>query len=225
MPSRSSTRRRLTADRKNPRPAGVKDRLLAVALDLFADRGYDGVAVDEIVDAAGVNKRMVYHYFGSKEGIYSAVLGQAYEGLRQSEEKFFAPNKQRAQPRRAVRNLVALYFEFLRSHPEFVRLLLWENLQRGTHLGQTGPAVTKSPMLAHLQELLDAGTADGSFRRGLDARQVLVSLIGLCLIYFSNRHTLARTVGLDVSAPKVMQSAIESTAALLLDGISRHDRS
>ena len=94
-----------------------------------------------------------------------------------------------------------------------------------THLGQTGPAVTKSPMLAHLQELLDAGTADGSFRRGLDARQVLVSLIGLCLIYFSNRHTLARTVGLDVSAPHVMQSAIESTAALLLDGISRHNRS
>lgn len=207
------------------RPPGVRDRLLGEALDLFADRGYDGVAVDEIVHAAGVNKRMVYHYFGSKEGIYSAVLEQAYEGLRASEEKFFAPRKSRGHPRKAVHDLVGLYFEFLRTHPEFVRLLLWENLQQGTHLGKTGPAVSKSPMLAHLQTLLDQGVADGSFRRGLDARQVLVSLIGLCLIYFSNRHTLARTVGLDVSAPKVMQSAIESTAALLLDGISRHDRS
>lgn len=202
----------------------MKDRLLAVALDLFADRGYDGVAVDEIVDAAGVNKRMVYHYFGSKEGIYSAVLGQAYEGLRASEEKFFAPRKSRGHPRKAVHDLVGLYFEFLRSHPEFVRLLLWENLQRGTHLGQTGPAVSKSPMLAHLQTLLDAGVADGSFRRGLDARQVLVSLIGLCLVYFSNRHTLTRTVGLDIAAPHAMRRAVEASATVLLDGISRHPR-
>lgn len=222
---RPKTKRTPKDSHPGKRSKGVKERLLDAALNLFADRGYDGVAVDEIVDAAGVNKRMVYHYFGSKEGIYAAVLEQAYEGVRASEEKFFAQRRSRATPRRAMRDLVALYFEFLRSHPEFVRLLLWENLQRGTHLGQTGPAVTKSPMLAHLQELLDAGTADGSFRCGLDARQLLVSLIGLCLVYFSNRHTLARTVGLDVSAPEVMQSAIEATAALLLDGINRHSRS
>lgn len=209
---------------KQARPPGVKERLLAEALALFADRGYDGVAVDEIVLAAGVNKRMVYHYFGSKEGIYSAVLEEAYEGLRASEEKFFAPRKTRGNPRKAVHDLVGLYFEFLRTHPEFVRLLLWENLQQGTHLGKTGPAVTKSPMLAHLQTLLDAGVADGSFRRGLDARQVLVSLIGLCLVYFSNRHTLTRTVGLDIAAPHALRRAVEASATVLLDGIGRHSR-
>lgn len=199
----------------------MRDRLLQAALHLFADRGYDGVSVDEIVDAVGVNKRMVYHYFGSKEHLYSAVLEQAYEGLRESEEKFFAPRKTGTDPRGAVRDLVRLYFDFLRGNPEFVRLLLWENLQRGTHLGKTGPAVTKSPMLAHLQSLLDAGVAAGSFRPGLDPRQVLVSLIGLCLVYYSNRHTLARTVGLDVSAPHAMRHAVEATAGILLDGIGR----
>lgn len=203
----------------------MRERLLAAALDLFADCGYDGVAVDQIVDAAGVNKRMVYHYFGSKEGIYSAVLEQAYEGVRASEEKFFVQHRSHATPRKAMRELVALYFEFLRSHPEFVRLLLWENLQRGAHLGHAGPAVTKSPMLARLQDLLDAGVADGSFRHSLDARQVLVSLIGLCLVYYSNRHTLARTVGLDISAPQAMKSAVSATADILLDGIGRHRNS
>lgn len=222
MPNRPKTKSVSPQRPKKSLPQGVKDRLLAVALELFAEHGYDGVAVDQIVDAAGVNKRMVYHYFGSKEGLYSAVLAQAFEGLRLSEEKFFAPKKTRRKPRRAVQDLVELYFDFLRSHPEFVRLLLWENLQHGTHLALTGPSVTKSPMLAHLQELLNAGTADGTFRRGLDARQVLVHLIGLCLVYYSNRHTLARTVGIDVSIPHVMQSAIESTTSLFLDGISHH---
>lgn len=177
------------------------------------------MAVDEIVAEAGVNKRMVYHYFGSKEGIYSAVLEQAYEGLRASEEKFFAPRKSSIKPRKAAHDLVGLYFDFLCQHPEFVRLLLWENLQSGSHLGKTGPAVTKSPMLAHLQMLLDRGVAAGSFRRDLDARMVLVSLIGLCLVYFSNRHTLTRTVGLDVSVPQVMKKVIEATTEVFLDGI------
>jgi len=197
----------------------VKNRLLEASLQLFAERGYDGVAVDEIVAAAGVNKRMVYHYFGSKDGIYSAVLEQAYEGLRASEERFFTPLKLSSKPRKAVRDLVGLYFDFLRKHPEFVRLLLWENLQGGTHLGKAGPAVSKGPMLSYLQALLDAGVAARTFRKGLDARQVLVSLIGLCLVYFSNRHTLARTVGLDVSAPHAMNIAIEATADIFLDGI------
>jgi len=221
MDRRNTTKRPSPRGGKKTRPQRVRDRLLGAALNLFADRGYDGVAVDEIVEAAGVNKRMVYHYFGSKEGIYSAVLEQAYEQLRASEEKFFAPRKTHGNPRKAMRDLVGLNFEFLRSHPEFVRLLLWENLQRGTHLGKTGPAVSKSPMLAHLQALLDAGVAEGSFRRGLDARQVLVSLIGLCLVYYSNRHTLARTVGVDVSDPTVMRRAIQWSAELILDGIGR----
>lgn len=213
------TKRLPRSSGKSARGRDVRRRLLEESLQLFAERGYDGVAVDEIVAAAGVNKRMVYHYFGSKDGIYSAVLEQAYEGLRASEESFFAPRKPPSKPRTAVRDLVGLYFEFLRANPEFVRLLLWENLQGGRHLGKAGPAVSKSPMLSHLQSLLDAGVAARTFRRGLDTRQVLVSLIGLCLVYFSNRHTLARSVGLDVSAPHAMNSAIEATADIFLDGI------
>jgi AcrR family transcriptional regulator len=206
---------------KSTKNVNVKHRLLQASIHLFADRGFDGVAVDEIVAEAGVNKRMVYHYFGSKEGIYSAVLEQAYEGLRASEEKFFTPRTMSSKPRKAVKDLVRLYFDFLRRNPDFVRLLLWENLQRGTHIGKTGPNVTKSPMLAHLQTLLDAGVAAGSFRRNLDARLVLVSLIGLCLVYFSNRHTLARTVGLDVSVPQIMNNAIEVTTSIFLVGICK----
>lgn len=200
----------------------MRRRLLDKALVLFADRGFDGVAVDEIVEAAGVNKRMVYHYFGSKEGIYATVLEQAYEGLRGAEEKLFDPVRRGVSPRKAMTDLVAIYFKYLQSNPAFVRLLLWENLQRGRHLAQAGPLASKSPMLAHLKTLLDEGVQAKVFRKGLDPRQVLVSLIGLCLVYFSNRHTLSLTVGLNLASPKVLASAVRHTSKLLLEGISQH---
>jgi AcrR family transcriptional regulator len=217
----SNIKSRALKKSRSPR-GGVKERLLAESMKLFAEKGYEGVAVDKIVEAAGVNKRMIYHYFGSKEGVYNAVLEQAFEGLRASEEKFFLPANKPVHCREAMSELVGMYFLFLKSHPEFVRLLLWENLQQGTHMECTGAQVSKSPMLAHLAHLLAEGESDGSFRAGLDSRQVLVSLIGLCLIYFSNRHTLSRTVGLNLFDPRVLKDAIKTTSALLLDGICRH---
>lgn len=100
------------------------------ALSLFAERGYSGVAVDEIVKRAGVNKRMVYHYFGSKEGIYGEVLRTVFDELETIEEALFSRDAAVEDPEEAMRNTVFAYFSFLQKTPAFVRLLLWENLSR-----------------------------------------------------------------------------------------------
>jgi TetR/AcrR family transcriptional regulator len=114
---------------------------------------------------------------------------------------------------------VDAYFAFLRTHPEFVCLLLWENLQEGRHLALLGRSVNKSPMLRHLEIILAKGVKEGIFRPNLDGRKVLISLIGLCLVYFSNRHTLSLTVGLDLSSSRVLKQAAEHTSTLLLGGL------
>lgn len=201
--------------------SGVRERLLSEARRLFAAAGYDGVTVDAIVNAAGVNKRMVYHYFGNKEGLYGAVLTRVFEELQMFEEKFFAPCGNGQKPDEAIAAIVETYFSFLMSHPEFVRLLLWENLQEGRHLALVGKTVSKSPILGYLDSILLEGAKSGEFRADLDARLVLISLIGLCLVYFSNRHTLSLTVGLNLSSPKVLREAGKHTVSLLLEGIRR----
>lgn len=197
----------------------MRELLLDEAIRLFAAKGYDGVTVDEVVAAAGVNKRMVYHYFSNKEGLYGAVLALVYEDLERLEEKLFPPGEGALRPAEAMRALVKTYFDFLRSHPSFVRLLLWENLQEGRHLARLGRSVNKSPILRSIESILAEGAEAGIFRKDLDARRVLISLIGLCLVYFSNRHTLSLTVGLDLSSPRVLRQAVEHTASILLGGI------
>ncbi len=186
---------------------------------LFAAKGFDGVTVDGIVGAAGVNKRMVYHYFGSKEGIYGAALERVFKDLEKLEADLISARRESQDLEASLQGIVYVYFEFLENHPEFVRLLLWENLQEGLHLRKLDSAVNKNPMLGYLGELLRAGVARGIFRSDLDARSVLISLIGLCQIYFSNRYTLSLTVDLNLSSSRVLKAAAVHTAKLFLEGL------
>jgi TetR/AcrR family transcriptional regulator len=199
--------------------SGTRARLLSAALHLISERGYDGVAVDDIVREAGVNKRMVYHYFGNKEGLCGEVLRFVYGELELIEGRLFAGESGCADPVEALGRTVRTYFRFLAEHPKFVRLLLWENLAEGRHLAQMNTPVTKSPMLSRLAEVLETGTRRGVFRAGLDARSVLASLIGLCLVHFSNRHTLTVTLGVDLGSRAWLKQAASDAEALLLEGI------
>ena len=58
-----------------------EEQMLAVALPLFAKRGYHDVSVDEVAAGAGVTKPMVYAYFGSKEGLFEACANRAADRL------------------------------------------------------------------------------------------------------------------------------------------------
>lgn len=215
------TRRPGAVKSKTGARESVRERLLDSAVILFAEKGYDGVAVDDIVGRAEVNKRMVYHYFGSKEGIYGEVLRRVFQQLEEIEEALFARRCSGEDPGIAMEEMVCAYFSFLQKHPGFVRLLLWENLNEGRHLEMLEQPVTKSPMLVHLTTLLKRGEKAGRFRPNLDPRSVLTSLIGLCLIYFSNRHTLSTTIGVNMTSEAFLRRAAKNSCEILLYGISR----
>ena len=194
----------------------ARDRLLRAAMRGFARAGYDGTTVDEIVAAAGVNKRMVYHYFGDKEKLYHAVLAEAYRSLELVEIDALS---HRTDFDALTAEIVRTYFNFLRDHPEFVRLLLWENLNDGAGLAQADFRLSKDPMLTALNRLLRDGIAAGRIRADMDARHLLISLIGLCLIYSSNRYTLSQALRLDLGSEAVREAGIRHVTRLLLDGI------
>lgn len=194
----------------------VRERLLHTANKLFAENGYRGTTVDQIVEAAKVNKRMVYHYFKSKEGLYHAVLIEAYRGLEVIEVDTFS----HAEGIDALtEKLVRAYFGFLEAHPEFVRLILWENLNDGRGLAMADSKLSKDPMLRALNRLLADGITTGQIRKDMDARHLLISLIGLCLVYSSNRYTLSQALRMDLGSKAVREKGIKHVTHLLLDGI------
>lgn len=197
-------------------PNRTRQRLLNAAIRLFSVRGYHGVAVDQIVAAAHVNKRMVYHYFGSKEDIYIAALHEVYQRLESIE--FLAIEAVR-DPRQQLSRLLESYFDFLADNPEFVQMLQWENLEHGRHIAKLNHLFTKNPFFERFRRIIGEGVRVGQFRANLNISHLLIQLIGLCFIYHSNRYSLTQSLGIDLGSSRVLAEGRRQATALVLQGI------
>src|SRR5687767_7076083 len=96
------------------------DRILASSLKLFATKGYDATSVREICEAAGITKPTLYHFYGSKEGVYRALVDGALEGLRADIARAVAAH---APARERLRRVARAYFAGARTQGELVRFI------------------------------------------------------------------------------------------------------
>ena len=198
-------------------PDRTRRRILTAAVNLFARRGLHAVSVDEIVAQARVNKRMVYHYFGSKEALFKAALVEVYSRIERVEFDAFEGG---TSPAGKLERLLEGYFAFLEAEPAFTRMLQWENLEKGRHLSNDGHVLSKSPFFVRFRKIVEDGIAGGDFRRDLDVTHLLIHFIGLSSIYSSNRFTLSRGLGLDLADPRVKAEGLKHVLKLVFDGIT-----
>ena len=178
-------------------PERTRTSILDAATREFARHGLGGARVDRIAARAGANKRMLYYYFGDKDGLFRAVLEHAYARIRAAEQALRLLD---VPPPDGVRRLVEFTWHYYLSHPEFITLLNSENLHRGQHLRRSRHISTmNSPVIATLAEILKRGADAGEFRRGVDPLQLYVSIAALAYFYLSNNHTLSAVFGRDLT--------------------------
>lgn len=135
-------------------PERTRAVILAAATAEITAKGLGGARVDEIAERAGVNKRMIYHYFGDKDGLYLAVLEAAYQLIRSEEIKLDL--KQR-DPVEGMRELVQFTWNYYRLHPEFLSLLATENLHRSAYLKRSKKIrELHSPLVGLIEDLCSA---------------------------------------------------------------------
>ncbi len=183
-------------------PERTRTQILEAATDEFSARGLAGARVDSIANAAGVNKRMLYHYFGNKEDLFLAVLERAYEKIRGQESALRLEN---LPPAEAMRRLVRFTFRYFVENQYFVALLNSENLHRARHIRRSGRATAiNSPVIGILDKLLKRGRKEGVFRGGVDPVQLYISIAGVAYFYFSNIHTLSTIFARDLNAPSAL---------------------
>jgi AcrR family transcriptional regulator len=190
---------RLRPRASRPRqPAATRRKILAAAIAEFAAAGLAGARFDEIARRAGVGKRMLYHYFGNKEALWLAVLEDAYARIR-GEERLLAVG--RLPPRDGMRRLVEFSVRYCQDNPDFVALLIGENLNRARHLRRSRRIRDMHvSLLAVITDLLERGARAGVFRRGIDPRELYITIAALGFFYFSNVHTLSVIFGRDLNA-------------------------
>jgi AcrR family transcriptional regulator len=177
----------------------TRAEILDVATREFADRGYNGARVDEIATKTRTTKRMIYYYFASKEQLYIAVLERAYQEIRTAEQALEVDG---LDPVDAIRRIAELTFDHHQSHPDFIRLVSIENINRAEHMA-------KSPMfpgqnasvVSLIAEILARGRAQGRFTRAVDALDVHMLISSYCVFRVANRHTFNTIFGRDLTDP------------------------
>ena len=188
-------------------PELTKERILESASNEFAQKGYGSARVDAIALAAGVNKRMLYHYYGNKDALFVAVLEQAYRNIREHEREL---DLQHMQPLAAMRELIRFTFWYFVEHPEFIRLLNNENLYGAVHIKRSKRVLSMhSPLLLQLQEVLQKGVEQGVFRSGVSPLQLYISVAGLGYFYLSNSATLGTVFGRDLGRREALEERLE----------------
>jgi TetR/AcrR family transcriptional regulator len=196
-------------------PELTQAEILSAARDEFVEYGLDGARIDRIAQRAGINKRMLYHYFGNKESLYSHVLLDAYRDIRRRESSL---NLGRLRPEAAMEKLVGFTFDHFRHNPWFVRLLATENLHRASFL-QQAPEIRSlhSPIIDQLGEVLHKGESDGVFRAGIDPIQLYITIAGISFFYFSNIHTLSVIFDRQFASPKNTNTRREHAISVILN--------
>lgn len=182
---------------RKPDATRTKADILAVARDEFVLHGLNGARVDAIAEKTRTTKRMIYYYFGSKEGLYSAVLEESYAGIRVAETTL---DLDALDPETALRRLIEFTFDYHDSHPEFVRLVAVENIHQAQYLRQMDSIQTvNANVLPILQSIMDRGRKAGVFVRDCPALDAHMMISGLCFYRVSNRHTFSTIFGIDLS--------------------------
>lgn len=192
----------------------TRQAIIDAATEEFATLGLGGARIDAIAARAGINKRLLYYYFGNKEALFQAVLERAYEKIRTAESML---QLDEIDPVEAIRRLVSFTWHYYLGHPEFITLLNSENLHQAIHLKKSERIrEMNSPLIETLQQVLERGRAAGLFRAGVDPLQLYISIAGLSFFYLSNRHTLSAVFGRDLRQPKAEAERLSHMTELVL---------
>ncbi len=185
-------------------PQATRRSILDAAAREFADKGLSGARVDAIAVRAGTTVRMIYYYFGSKDGLYRAALERAYRTMRETEQRLALDS---LPPGEALRVLTEFTFDYQQANPDFVRLVAIENIHRAGHLAQLPPIRDlNASIIDTIGRILQRGKADGLFRADAEPIGVHLLITAFCFFRVANRYTLRTVFALDPLSPKLKAS-------------------
>ena len=154
-------------------------------------------------------------YFGSKEGLFIAVLEEMYRAMDDAET---AIALDAARPVETLTAVIRFVHGYYRKNPEFVTLLNTENLHKGRHIAKSLRAGEySSHAIAVIREVLASGVAKGLFRPDVAARDVYLLIASTGYFYMSNRHTLTAFLG----EPLETAEAVARWEAFAIDTVLR----
>ncbi len=196
----------------------TREKILTAAAKEFSSKGLAGARVDEIAAVSGANKSLLYQYYGSKDGLFAAVLERYYEIIRQGDSE--AVNVD--DPVAALTTIVTSTYDAWLNIPEFVSILGSENLVGAKHVKRLKKVMERYGRLVKtIEDILKRGATEGLFRSDIDATQLYVTIAALTTYHISNSHTLSTLLNTDIASPRYLKQRREHAADLILSYVIR----
>jgi AcrR family transcriptional regulator len=213
---------RAKAAKAQPRtndPARTMADIIEVATHEFSEKGLAGARIDVIAEAMRTSKRMIYYYFGSKEALYIAVLEEAYRRIREIEAGLHLED---LAPEDALRKLVGFTVDYQLANPDFIRLVMNENIHRGEFLAQSKTIQQLNvPAINAVREVYERGVKAGVFRSGVDPVDMHMSISALSFFNVANRHTFALIFKRDLESPAAIVARRDSIIEMIVRSVRK----
>jgi len=190
-----------------------RENILAVATQEFSEKGLSGARVDEIAERTNTSKRMIYYYFRSKEGLYRAVLERCYTHVRQIDTSL---DLDALPPERALAELIRVTFDYHNNHPDFVRIVMNENIHQGAHIVHVpGIKSRNRTVITMLRRLLERGVAARKFRADIDPVELHMSISALSFFNVSNRYTFGIIFQRDLTSAAAVRARRDAVVDII----------
>jgi len=171
----------------------TRAQILKAAIDIFSRFGYEGGSTEKISKLAKSHDRMIYYYFGSKQGLYVAAIQEIYKQFNEAEAKLKLDIE---KPVEALQKVAHFIWNYYQKHPEFITLLNNENLHRGEFISTSRETKEfSSPAISIVDQVLDQGKSIGIFRQDISARDLYLLIASMGYFYLSNQYTLSAFLG------------------------------
>ena len=195
-------------------PEGTKRNIIEVAMAEFAENGLSGARIDEIAAKTKSSKRMIYYYFGDKEGLYLKVLETAYGKVREIEAGL---DLEDLHPLDGLRKLVRFTFDYHNHNEAFIRLVMIENVHHGKFVAKSSEIRRMNvTAIEAVRNLYERGVEGGVFRAGLDPLELHWQISALCFFNVSNRATFSKIFGRNLGSPKSLSSLRDSVVDMIV---------
>lgn len=174
-------------------PEAVQRDILKSAVAEFSRNGLSGTRIDEIAARTKTSKRMIYYYFDDKETLYAHALEAAYSKVREGEARLDLSG---LTPEAALGKLVAFTFDHHRRNPDFIRMVMIENIHHADFLSKS--KVIRELNVAAIDKLVEIirrGEAAGTFRPGIDPVELHWQISALSFFNVSNKPTFSTLFG------------------------------
>jgi AcrR family transcriptional regulator len=194
----------------------TRGSILDVATEVFSKHGFHGTGLNDICQKAGVNKRMIYHYFANKEGLYLTVHRQGWEQLGSWFAQELVRNGTPASPldpSGLLLEAVRIFHDFIATNQIFVRLIMWDGLEGGTASRALWKDI-RGPIYRQIETLVKQGQATGMLSQDLHPGHLIISFMGAISFYFSHAHTMVDIFGKDTLSAEAVEERKEQVLAL-----------